>query len=1173
MTQPMDHAVRQKAATAVGTSFTLSAGAGAGKTSVLVDRLVHHLLDEVPPDRIAAITFTRAAASELMSRSRDAIEDRLEAAVNGGSAQEALRLSGILSDFGRLTLSTIHAFCQTMLEAEALDAQWAPETEVADIQGAASLDEVYETWRQGFDSRHPEQVISMRIDASETSFMQSASIRQLADTLVENRDLRPVVADAVNIDWLSAHQSLLGLRDDLQQGLDRCRAPERCKLTAAARPFFQALCALCADIPDPQRCVELALELAVPKLGRKGNAKDWSKQDKEAILLSYQDMRDWTQRWAEQIGGHLHRLLVADLVAFYLPALRDARLARAQADFADLLFRSRRLLLDHPDARARLAERFQVVLIDEVQDTDPIQAEVAALLTQAIPGGPWQGSRPRPGSLFVVGDPRQSIYRFRRADVQVWQQLQSMVSASGEALSLQQNFRSVPGIVAWVNHVFAELPGFAPQQPHRAPASLPPVVTLQASETPQEVDTLIAYLSELKRSGAHVFDKDLRRERPLRDSDILILLPAWTKALELQEKMLLAGFECTVEGGSGFFERDEIRLSLAALRAIEEPGDSEAIVCVLRGLFGLSFAELAQHRLADGSWSYFHPSPPPGPVSDALKELRHLHHERHRQSLVDLLDGLLDHTAAPAVWALTVRRWSILANLDKLRALIRDLEPRTASSSEVIEALERMRQSGSEDLSLVDVDAGAVRIMSYFKAKGLEAPVVAIVHAKRRPSTINHTIQRREDGDWIAARASKRIAPPGWGAFEKDEREALNEERRRWMYVAATRARDHLILVTSPKGGSLYTRDILQGMGALDPSLHGLPQTLAPGVTVTHIDAEQLAPPRYDRSTFPGLDEHVDALLESSPQQGDPAGAARRQAVLQALALSRSGSTRWRSVGSLSHRRMISFEGGGVGPRGGTLVHQVMEHLDLAEPAEALRAKVPGLTRAFGALAGIEGELLDRCEVVTMRLLELPIIQEAREAPERWREVDFAYPKRGTIVAGRIDLCFPTSADRTQWKVVDWKSHLPPEGSELHERYRRQLAWYAQALLATVTPCKTVETVLAGPHQELGCGDLRAEKLEVVHPYLSSLLSELHSHGHDPEVGMELDTASYVQLELAWPTEKLGLGIDLSTAEQTSARADGWTLILADTTAPSWPSRARESVYSALGLSDGEAEE
>ena len=140
MTQPMDHAVRQKAATAVGTSFTLSAGAGAGKTSVLVDRLVHHLLDEVPPDRIAAITFTRAAASELMSRSRDAIEDRLEAAVNGGSAQEALRLSGILSDFGRLTLSTIHAFCQTMLEAEALDAQWAPETEVADIQGAAPHD-------------------------------------------------------------------------------------------------------------------------------------------------------------------------------------------------------------------------------------------------------------------------------------------------------------------------------------------------------------------------------------------------------------------------------------------------------------------------------------------------------------------------------------------------------------------------------------------------------------------------------------------------------------------------------------------------------------------------------------------------------------------------------------------------------------------------------------------------------------------------------------------------------------------------------------------------------------------------------------------------------------------------------------------------------------------------
>ena len=129
--------------------------------------------------------------------------------------------------------------------------------------------------------------------------------------------------------------------------------------------------------------------------------------------------------------------------------------------------------------------------------------------------------------------------------------------------------------------------------------------------TNARIDALITHLAHLRHSKAMVFDKALGSLRPIRDSDILILLPSWTKALVIQEKMVLAGFECTVDGGEGFFKRDEVRLSMAALRAIEEPGDSESIVRVLRGLFGVSFADLAAHRLAGGSWSYLHPSPPP----------------------------------------------------------------------------------------------------------------------------------------------------------------------------------------------------------------------------------------------------------------------------------------------------------------------------------------------------------------------------------------------------------------------------------------------------------------------------------------------------------------------------------------------------------------------------------
>lgn len=1169
MPAPIDHAVRIQAATAVEQSCTLAAGAGAGKTSVLVDRLVHHLLAGVPAENIAAITFTRAAANELMSRSRDAIEQRLERAVTADNTAEIDKLTGILSSFGQLTLSTIHAFCKALLESEALEAKWSPDTEVANALGAAALEPLYTDWRQGFDQRHPELVLLLRAQAAETSYHQSPSIRRLADTLLENRDLEPVMAERAALDWDSARHDLLALRDGLAQALDRCLNPGACKLIAAGKPYLDQLSSLCQGLVDPQACVLAALALKVSKVGRKGNKKDWAPADKAAAHQAFKDVMAWQALWSAQIGAQLHAALVADLLAHYLPAVQAARLKLAQADFADLLFRSRRLLLERPAARERLSERFQALLIDEVQDTDPIQAEVATLLARPHDQvGPWQQSTPAPGSLFVVGDPRQSIYRFRRADVQVWEQLRDVVAHNGTALTLRQNFRSVPGIVSWVNHVFAGLPGFVAQEAFRQPATLPPVVTLQVENSSEELDALIAHLLVLRSSGAEVFDKELGVLRPLRDSDILILLPSWTVSKTLQEKLLLAGIECTVDGGASFFDRDEIRLAMAAMRAIEEPGDGEAVVCVLRGIFGVSFTDLAQHRLAEGSWSFLHPSQPPGPVSDALKELRHLHSERHRQSWADLIDGLLDATAAPAVWALTARRWSILANLDKLRALIRQIEPKTRSSSEVIEALEQLRSGGTEDLSLIDDDINSARIMTYFKAKGLEAPVVALVSATRTAGTVNHTVRRQGGDDWLAATASTSVTPPDWTDYKAAEQAALAEERRRWMYVAATRARDHLILVTSLKGGKLYGPDIASGMGSLSPALHGVAQAIAPGVSVTHIDVNRLPDVVYDRSTFPGQDAQVDALLQDVSALGDPAGEKRQRARLSALAASRRGSTRWRSVGSLGRRKVITFEGGGVGPRGGTLVHKVMEHLDLAQPSHELERQVPGLVRAFGLQANIDGELLDRCQDVVMRLLGHPVIEQARQATERWREVDFAHKVRGTVVAGRIDLCFPTNAARTDWVVVDWKSHLPPAGSPLHDRYRTQLASYARALLKTVTPCTSVNPVLAGPHQEIGIGSQLADKLEVVHPYLVELLATLHQAGHEPEVGLELDGRPYVILELAWEEERIGLGLDLSPQEIAVTEQAGWTLVLADTTQPAWPSRSREALLALFEIPD-----
>src|SRR5690606_13730382 len=157
------------------------------------------------------------------------------------------------------------------------------------------------------------------------------------------------------------------------------------------------------------------------------------------------------------------------------------------------------------------------------------------------------------------------------------------------------------------------------------------------------------------------------------------LVPSWTRADQLAATLLAAGVPAVVEGGRTFFDRDEVRLVIAVLSAFEEPGHAEAIVLALRGLFGLSLDELARFRAADGRWSLAQTRQPPGPVADALAVLRRIAARRGQVSWVTLLDDVLEATGAPAVWSLLARGPSMLANVDKLRALIREIEAHTTS--------------------------------------------------------------------------------------------------------------------------------------------------------------------------------------------------------------------------------------------------------------------------------------------------------------------------------------------------------------------------------------------------------------------------------------------------------------------------------------------------------------
>lgn len=1075
----IDQHVRDEAIGAIDTSIALAAGAGSGKTTVLTRRVLALLESGVDPSRIATITFTEKATSELLERLRDGLEAARQRDPDNPALDRAL------SRFGELRVSTIHSFCRSLLTLESLAGRWAPDTDMVDAaESHGPLMATFRTWCRGFDERHPGASVLLRL------LVWGETLRGGANALVAFRDLAPHRTEQP-LDADRAYQRIQGLHDAFQQALDLCRAPDKDTLVRNNARFAAWLADL-AERPPREALSGFLLDFDKGSL-QGGAAKNWRPPGKDALKDVVSDARSLR----EELLGGLHALVVEDLAEHYVPAVEQAKAAAALADHDDLLFRARDLLSGDDGARDRLAAAFDAVLIDEVQDTDPIQAEVAALLARA-PGatGPWHASPPRPGHLFAVGDPRQSIYRFRRADVAIWRRLTGMVESGGKALALTQNFRSVPGIVRWVNHTFAELDGYVPQVAARDDGPLPAVVALRLTLPPEhqgarvreaealcvplEQEAILRHLRALQ--DEQVIDRETGQARPFRWSDVMILTPTWRPATELAASLSAAGVPALVEGGRTFFGRPEIQACLAALRALVEPADTDATVSVLRSLFGFTLADLAKHHHAGGSFRYTVAEQPPGAVTRALGVLTGLYRVRGRDSLVALLDSLLDGCRTRAVWALMPDRDARLANLDRLMARLRELEGRSRHPREAVEQLLALEAEGSEDeQALADEDLDAVRLTTVFSAKGREAPVVVLAHNRRSASSVS--VARDPDGGRVAVKIGS-LAPPDWSTWEQDEKAALQEERQRWMYVACTRARDQLAIpVWPPQARSskdLTGAWLAGGLVGVRDAEHDETLCIAEGVEVVVRDPDAYPTP----VTFDGpFAEHTPAVREAMAQvsdeepRRDPVGtswskaqAARREAGIAA-------STRWKTVTEVAQEARVEGHaptGHGIGVEGGALVHQVLEIADLAAPDRLEQARE--VLRALTFERGTPEDLVARVEHALERILDNPVFDEIARAPEVWREVPFGIEDGGVQIHGVIDCAYPLDEERRVWRVIDWKSDLPPEGDPTRAVYERQVAVYAKAVLGTVASCQEVRATLVGPHPELGEATLVLEE-------------------------------------------------------------------------------------------------
>ena len=842
----VDGDARQRIRTALDESLFVEAAAGTGKTTVLVSRIVNLLAaGAARVDQILAVTFTEKAAGELKLRLREGLEQ----ARRGNAA--APHLDEAIARLEDAQVSTIHSFCADLLRERPVEARIDPGFEVlADPDARRLFDRAFDGWLEEALADPPEGVRRALRRRSPGGF-------------------EPVPSPAEPTRRLAAAAWDLAEWRDFTAPYRRKPFERRAEIRKLARALvaFADQTALAAD----QRRDRLYLDTRPARLladairGRAGLRGD--DDGLEAQLVELSQTRDFMKPrkgHGRSYGGGVtredvlaaHALLASLLLAFRTAANADLaaclerelrapvaryeqlKTAAGALDFVDLLLRARDLIRDDAGARRDFQQRYTRIFVDEFQDTDPLQAELLLLLAADDPGErDWTRARPRPGALFVVGDPKQSIYRFRRADLDMYSRVREQLEGHGvPVLRLTSSFRGVPSIQRCVNRAFALQmgrgpgggPPYVPLSPTRSdPAEQPAVVALPVPRPygrlkvsaaaierslPDAVAAFVRWL--LDESGWTVTESAAPEQRvPVKPHHVCVLFRRFQHyrrdmARPYAEALEARDIPHLLVGGRAFHEREEVVTIRAALAAVEWPDDRLSVFATLHGtLFAVDDETL---------FAWFHrygvPRPfgipaelraggqPAGererfqPIIDALELLEELHRRRNERPVDVTLGRLLEATRAHAGFAMRQSGRQALANVLQIGEMARqhDASGGLSFRSFVEHLLEEAEAGRGEEAPILEEGAEGVRLMTVHRAKGLEFPVVVLADPTcrlGRPAASRYIDPERG----LCALRLAGCAP--WDLIEHEAQELSREEAEavRVSYVAATRARDVLV--------------------------------------------------------------------------------------------------------------------------------------------------------------------------------------------------------------------------------------------------------------------------------------------------------------------------------------------------------------------------------------------
>jgi ATP-dependent exoDNAse (exonuclease V) beta subunit len=1082
--QAADSAARLTALTALDRTLLVEAGAGSGKTSVLAGRVTSLLADGRPPREIAAITFTELAAGELRERislfvsevAKGVVRPDLRSAFpDGPTADQCGLLAKARDALDELTCSTIHGFCQRVLTPYPVEARMDPGASVMDQAASAGLfAKIFDLWlreRLSGTRRDDDLLVALYVDRPEKT---GALLRIIADHLLKHRD-----AMVPELEVLP--EALRGLRTAVQAfrgflaGLD-CHEPD-------THAIVEELEELLLAVPGSTNEVEILphlLHLKVPSscATKKGAFTAYQKKGKWTAVLRasksklqadmlhasamdcYQACCDAHDAVRSYAAGRILQVLAAELsevLARFDRAKRDAGLI----DFDDLMLKARDLLVHHPAVRSALGARFTAVLVDEFQDTDRRQCEILWRLCAEDPdvARPWSEWPLRPGSLFLVGDPKQAIYRFRGADVQSYFAARDQLVANNATarISITQNFRSVDAILDWVNARFeAPLSAtgqsgfealFSLTKAHSdrvAVATLPVDVPGEGASVLRDAEAEAVAACCARLIGAHpVRDRD-GTMRLCRPDDIALLAPTGTELWRYERALEEQGIAVSTQAGKGFYRRQEVQDLIALTRTLADARDTLAFGALLRGpLVGLTEEQLldavAELPEADGEPGRLFLRTPPEHVSHPVL-----------QETLRILQALAQQAHAMTAFVLLCEAVEVM----QVRPLLRQRQDRTAERAlanvdQFLEGARTFDISGLQAFAIAmraewgeaqrtiegrpDTEEQSISLVTMHSSKGLEWPVVIPVNTGAEIKATVHTALDRRGRLHLSVFGLH--GPGGLDALQAEKAE-LERERHRLWYVATTRARD-LLLLPLPSTGVPKNSWMERFPLRLDE--------------LTPIDFEGLGEARLQRTEEPANPQDRAQFVTEAALIAARASRIRR--ITPHLA--EAGDE---PVGEPAPTRLAADDDDVVldRPRGslarGLILHKLLEEVltgELLEDEAALTSRAGTLTLELADAPGAATVSSLEMAQSVLRGLALPDVRAVRNRLVAECSVASSFMTEGVedITLGIADAVVMNAEGGIEL-VVDWKSDVDPSLATVAS-YRAQVSAYLRACGAT----------------------------------------------------------------------------------------------------------------------------